>query len=223
MIELLGVGVQGEGGQWLLHRVCARLERGLLTAVVAGTPAHSDALIDAVTGRLIPSEGRVWVDRRPLMRQTAPRIRALVADVGRATPCAAGRSALWNTLVAPGNPLPGLLRFPRRAERDAALRALDAVGMAGRARASMSALSTAERLRVAFARALFWKTPAVVLRDMEVALGLDETASLLDLARAAARAERVVVVASLASAALARAHADHVMVLADAPSGSGVV
>lgn len=215
MIELLGVGVPGGGGQWLLHRVCARVERGLLTAVVARTPAQSAALLDAITGQVIPREGRVWVEGRPLMRETAGRIRALVADVGRATPYSQSRSALWNTLVAPGNPFPGLLRFPRRAKRESALRALDAVGLAGRARQPMSGLTSAERLRVALARALFSKAAAVVLRDVDAALGAHDTAALLALARALARAERIMVVASLASTALARVHADRVIVLAD--------
>jgi phosphonate transport system ATP-binding protein len=215
MIELLGVGVAGSGGQWLLHRVCARLHRGVLTAIVARTPAQSTAFLDAVTGQLIPREGRVWVDRRPLMRETAGHIRAAVADVGQAPRYALSRSALWNTLVSTRNPLPGLLRFPRRAERESAMRALEAVGVAGRARQPMSALTTAERLRVGLARALLWRATAVVLRDVDAALGLDEVGTLLTLARALARTERIVVVSSLASPALACAHADRVIALAD--------
>jgi ABC-type phosphate/phosphonate transport system ATPase subunit len=214
VIELLGVGVQGGGGQWLLHRVCARLEPGVLTAVVAGTPAQSAALIDAATGLVIPSEGRVWVERRPLMRETAGRIRARVADVTRATPYGLGRSALWNTLIA-GSPLAGLLRFPRRSERESALRALDAVGLGGRAREPMAALTTAERLRVGLARALFRKAAAVVFRDLDAAVGPDDAAALLCLARSLARVERVVAIASLAAPALARAHADRAIVLAE--------
>jgi ABC-type phosphate/phosphonate transport system ATPase subunit len=215
VIELLGVGVPASDGRWLLHRVCARLERGALTAVVAGAPAESGAFLDAVAGRAIPREGRVWVERRPLMPETAGRIRALVADVGGATPFALGRSALWNTLVDSGHPLAGLLRLPRRTERLAALLALEAVGLGERARAPMSALTPAERLRVALARALSWKAVAVVLRDVDALLGADEAAALLALARAMARAHRLVTLASLASPALARTHADRLIVLAE--------
>lgn len=213
MIELLGVGVPAGGGRWLLRGVCARIDRGLLSTVVAASSAQSTALLDALAGRLIPSEGRVWVNRQPLMRETAGRIRATVADVGRATPCAQHRSVLWNTLVTEGHSLAGLLRFPRRGEREAALRALERVGLARRARQPMLALTPAEHLRVGLARALAWRATAVVLRDVDSAVGPDDVAPLLDLARALARAERIVVVASLASCARARAAADHVLVL----------
>jgi ABC-type phosphate/phosphonate transport system ATPase subunit len=214
-IELLGVGVPGGGGRWLLHRVCARVEGGALTAVVARAPAESSTLLDALTGQLIPREGRVWVDHRPLMRETAGRIRALVADVGRTTPFALQRSALWNTLVTPGHHLAGLLRFPRRSERDAALRALEAVGLAGLARRPLSALTLAERLRVALARALSWQVTAIVLRDVDTVLDADDAAALLGVARRLAHAHRIIAIASLASTELAREHADRVILLAD--------
>ena len=201
MIELLGVGVAAAGGRWLLRGVCARLDRGLLTTVVAGSPAQSAALLDAVSGKLIPNEGRVWVNRQPLMRETAGRIRANVADVGRVAPCREHRSVLWNTLVADGHSLAGLLRLPRRREREAARFALERVGLARHARQPMLALTPVERFRVGLARALAWHATAIVLRDVDSSVRTDEVAPLLDLARAIARAERVVVVASLASEA----------------------
>jgi ABC-type phosphate/phosphonate transport system ATPase subunit len=195
--------------------VRARIERGMLTAVVARTAAQSTALLDSVAGRLIPNEGRVWVNRQPLMRETAGRVRATVIDVGRATPYAQRRSVFWNTLVAGGHSLAGLLRFPRRAEREAALRALERVGLARHERQPLLALTPGEWLRVGLARALARRATAVVLRDVESAVGPDDVAPLLDLARALARSERIVVVASLASPVRARAGADRVLALAD--------
>jgi ABC-type phosphate/phosphonate transport system ATPase subunit len=131
------------------------------------------------------------------MRETAARIRATVADLGRATVYAQGRSVLWNTLVADGHSLAGLLRLPRRGEREAALHALERVGVAQRARQPMLALTPAERVRVGLARALAWRATAVVLREVDSAVGPDDVAPLLDLARALARvhvaADRVIV------------------------------
>ena len=127
MIEFLGIGVPDERGGWLLHRICARFERSGLTAVVAARPDTRHAFIDAVAGRHIPVEGRVWVDRIPLMRETASRVRGLVAEAGPEARFTEYRSVLWNTLVTPRAALTGLLRFPRRAERVAAIRALAAV------------------------------------------------------------------------------------------------
>jgi phosphonate transport system ATP-binding protein len=215
MIELLGVGVPGAGGQWLLHRVCARIDHGVLTAVLARTPAQSAAFLDAVAGNLVPVEGRVWVSRRPLMRETAARIRALAADAGRVSAYSSRRSVLWNTLVTGGHALAGLLRFPRRAGRRAALQALERVGLADRARHPMAALTPGERLRVALARARCSNAAIVVLRDVDTVAAPEEIPALLRLAREAARTERSAVIVSLASPALARAHADRVIALAD--------
>ena len=88
------------------------------------------------------------------MRETAGRIRARIADVGADTRFAGSRSILWNTLVTPGLPPTGLLRLPRRAEREAALRALDGVGLGIVARQPMSTLAAAPRLLVGVARAV---------------------------------------------------------------------
>jgi ABC-type phosphate/phosphonate transport system ATPase subunit len=215
VIELLGIGVPDEGGGWLLHRICAHLDRGGLTAVVAGRRAEGRALLDAISGHRIPDEGRVWVDRIPLMRETVSRVRAVVTDAGPAARFTDYRSVLWNTLVTPSAALSGLLRFPRRAERAAATRTLAAVGLEGRWRDTVASLSALDRARLALARALMRRPRAFVLRDVDGVLGPDDATALLTLARGLAHAERLAVVASLASEAVARAAADRVIVLAD--------
>lgn len=212
MIELLGVGIPDARGQWLMRGVCARFEPGVLTAVVAPMASERDALLDAVAGHAIPGEGRVWVGQLPLMRETRARVRARVADVGPATRFTPGRSALWNTLVTRGRTLAGLLRLPRRAERETALGTLVAVGLRARGRQPVSALTPAERVRVGLARAVIWRVSAIVLREVDVTLGV-EAAAVLGVARALARVHRLVVVASVSSLALAHAHADRVVVL----------
>jgi len=214
VIEFLGVGVRDGGGTWLLHRVCAQFERGELTAVVTARHADGRAFLDALTGRRIPAEGRVWVERVPLMRETASRVRGLVTEAGPEVPFTDDRSVLWNTLVTPSAAFSGLLRFPRRSERMAATRALAAVRLDGRRRDRVTSLLPLERARLALARALARRPRALVLRDVDGALGPEDTASLLATARAVARTERLIVVASVASAALARGCADRVVVLA---------
>ena len=75
MIELLGVGAPRGDGGWMLHRVCATFARGELTQVVSHLPQERDALLDAVVARIVPEEGRVWVARVPVSRDTLRRIR----------------------------------------------------------------------------------------------------------------------------------------------------
>ena len=214
MIELLGAGVQDGRKTWLFRNACARFDRGALSAIVAGSPASSAALLDAVTGRRVPDEGRIWVTRLPLMRETRGRVRALVRE---ATPAVfvTDRSVLWNTLVARGTVLAGLMSLPRRGRDQAALSALAAVGLEHRARDPLATLSAGERLRVAVARMLATGPAALVLRDVDAALGPEGAGAILRMVRRLVRSHRIVAVVSLSSIELARQHADRVLVLAD--------
>jgi len=204
VIEFLGVGIPDEHGGWLLHRVCARLERSGLVALVTARPDTGRAFLDALAGRHIPIEGRVWVDRIPLMRDTAARVRGLVTEAGPSVRFTEYRSVLWNTLVTPRAALTGLLRFPRPGQRAAAIRALSAVKLDARWRDPVGSLTSFERARLALARALARRPRALILRDVDATLGPEDAAALL----------RFVVVASV-SASLARACADRVIVIAD--------
>jgi ABC-type phosphate/phosphonate transport system ATPase subunit len=213
MIELLGVGVRDAQNAWLVRRACARLQRGALSAVVSTSPRRSAALLDALTGRRIPDEGRVWVTRIPVMRETRDRVRALVAEATATAVFVPQRSVLWNTLVRRGSVLAGLLRLTHRAEQHAAMSALAAVGLDGRARDPLVALPPADRLRVAVARTLVRRPAALVLRDIDITLGPNAAASLLAVIRRLAQSHRLTTVVSLTSHDLARAHADAVFVL----------
>ena len=215
MIEFLGVGVPDERGGWLLHRACARFERAGLTAIVAARPDTGHAFLDAFAGRRIPLEGRVWVDRIPLMRETASRVRSLVSEAGPHARFTEHRSVLWNTLITPRTALTGLLRFPRRAQRMAAFRALSAVALEVRWRDPVGLLTPLERARLAVARALARRPHAIVLRDVDRALGPEDAASLLRLVRSVAHIERITALASVGSAALAHTCADRVIVVAE--------
>jgi ABC-type cobalamin/Fe3+-siderophores transport system ATPase subunit len=219
MIEFLGVGIPDERGGWLLHRACVRIEHSELVALVATQLHTGRAFLDAVAGRRIPLEGRIWIDRMPLMRDTQARIRGAVGDAGPDVRFTEYRSVLWNTLVTPRTPLTGLLRFPRRAHRVAAARALAAVQLDARWRDPVASLTSLERAQLALARVLARGRRALILRDVDAALGYEDAAALLRLVRNVAHVERLAVVASVVSAPLARACADRVLVLADGRVG----
>jgi ABC-type cobalamin/Fe3+-siderophores transport system ATPase subunit len=215
MIEFLGIGIPDARGGWLLHRVCARFERSELIALVSARPEAGQAFLDAFAGRRIPLEGRVWADRIPLMRETARRVRGLVSEAGPDARFTEYRSVLWNTVVTPRAALT-MLRFPRRAQREAAIRALAAVQLEPRWRDPVAALTSLERARLALARGLARRPRALVLRDVDRTLGPEDAAVLLRLARGLAHLERIPAVASLTSTSLAHACADRVLVLDDA-------
>jgi ABC-type phosphate/phosphonate transport system ATPase subunit len=215
MIELLGIGVPREDGGWKLHRVCTQFRRGDVTLVVSRVPEERDALLDTVVARIIPQEGRVWIDRVPVSRDTVRRIRDLVAEVDvRARPVE-HRSLLWNVLVVgkTGNrALHGLLRLPRKSDREAARRALERVGLGGREVETASALGSIDRARLALAGALLQKPEALVAREIDGGFDGAEAASVRALLQSLARRERLAV---LASAATPSGLADRLMAIAD--------
>ena len=81
MIEILGAGVAGAGGSWVFRRLCARIESPSLVGIVSADPEVRSALFDVITGARIADEGRVWIDRVPVMAATRRRVRSRVADL----------------------------------------------------------------------------------------------------------------------------------------------
>lgn len=217
VIELLGVGVPRDNGGWLLRHVCASFDAGQVSAVLGRDPDERRALLDAASGRVVPPEGRVWVNHVPLMRDTAGRIRTLVADIGPEPPLVQARSALWNVRVLPGaRGLLRLLRYPRVAARQAGLSALTSVGLRERALTPVGSLSPSERVRVRLARASAGRRRplALTVREMED-LTRAEMRDVLITVRALARAHRLAVLVALADRDLATGVADRILELSE--------
>jgi ABC-type phosphate/phosphonate transport system ATPase subunit len=217
VIELLGVGVPRHDRGWLLHRVCATLEAGELTLVVGGDADERRALLDTITGRRVADEGRVWINRIPVMRESLGRVRRLCADIDPGASLVGHRSLFWNALAPSAGPraLGRLLRLPRRREREAVLAALDRAGLRARADESVATLSGFDRLRFLIARALARRPRHLVVRDPDTAIGSDQVGGLLALLRLLARGDRLGVVVSLADQTAGRAFADRVLVLGE--------
>jgi phosphonate transport system ATP-binding protein len=218
MIELLGIGAPREDGGWMLHRVCATFGRGEVTLVVSHLPEERDALLDAVVARLVPEEGRVWVARVPVSRDTVRRIRGMVAEVDLRARPVEHRSLLWNVLVA-GKPgqraLHGLLRLPRKSERLAARRALERVGLGDSELETASGLGALDRARLALAGALVSTPDVLVVREIDRAFDGAEAAVLRGILQSLAHRERLAVLASAATPASAIGFADRLVALVD--------
>jgi phosphonate transport system ATP-binding protein len=218
MIELRGVGAPREDGGWMLHRVCATFGRGEVTLVVSQLPEERDALLDAVVARLVPEEGRVWVARVPVSRDTVRRIRGMVAEVDLRARPVEHRSLLWNVLVAgwPGQrALHGLLRLPRKSERLAARRALERVGLGGRELDAASGLGGLDRARLALAGALVSTPDVLVVREIDRGFDAAEAAVVRGMLQSLAHRERLAVLASSAVPAAALGFADRLVAIAD--------
>ena len=218
MIELLGVGAPREDGGWRLHRVCATFARGEVSLVVSQLPEERNALLDAVVARLLPEEGRVWVAHVPVSRDTVRRIRGMVAEADvRARPVE-HRSLIWNVLIAGKSgqrALHGLLRLPRKAERLAARRALERVGLGGRELETGSGLGAVDRARLALASALVNAPDGLVVREIDRGFDGAEALAVRAVLRSLAHRERLAVLASATAPPAAAGFADRLVAIAD--------
>jgi phosphonate transport system ATP-binding protein len=216
MIELLGVGVPRHGGGWRVRGVCARIRSGELTAVVSSDASDGQAILDAVTGRLVPLEGRIWVNGVPLMRETMGRIRGLVGEARLDARLSEGRSLFWNALAAPRDGVRlvhGLLRYPQPWERSAVRRALGLVSLDARAQDRVETLDASARGAFAIARALSTGPAYVVLGRLATG-DTAEATRVLALGRRLAESERIGVIVCLPDLELARGLVHHVLGLA---------
>src|SRR5262249_32979116 len=155
-----------------------------------------DALLDAVVARLLPEEGRVWVAHVPVSRDTVRRIRGMVAEVDLRSRPVEHRSLLWNVLVAGKSgqrTLNGLVRRPRKAERLAARRALERVGLGGRELETAASLGAVDRARLALASALVSTPDVLAVREIDRGFDGAEAQSLRAVLQSLARRERLAV------------------------------
>jgi iron complex transport system ATP-binding protein len=213
LLEARGVSVR-RGPRTVLSDVSVALASGEALAVVGPNAAGKSTLVRTLAGVLPAAAGDVLLEGRPLSacgRSAIARAVALVAAeeaAGPATLTVAERVALGRY------PYVGALRALDDADRAAVAGALDAVGIAELAGRRIDTLSAGERQLAALARGLA-QTPRALLLDepgahLDVGHQLRLTRILdavrgkgvgvlmvvHDLSRAAAWADRLVLVAS---------------------------
>ena len=217
MIELLGVGVRRDKSTWILHNMYARLEAGdlALVAFSRSRRGRKSALIEVVTGRRVPDEGRMWVNHVPLLRATARRIRACAAW----SSCPGGRSASARSCGTPW----------RRRARPACWADCSVCHASGTEtrcspRSSASAFGAARRtlpqcsawpigLRLLVARALTRGPEHLVVSEPDAVLTSTELTVFMGLLRSIAQVERLGVMVSVANATDIWRLADRLLIL----------
>src|SRR5262245_807399 len=219
VIELLGVGTDAPHGPWIIRGVCAAFEGGELTFVVASDRAARVALLDVVSARRIPTEGRAWVSGKPLMRDTAKTVAAFVGRVDLRSAIVEGRTVLASVL--PDGPWwSRVTRSPTESGRattgrESAIQTLDRVGLAACANQPVATLDAWRRRRLAVARAMIPRRDHLVAPEVDENLSLAEAADVLGVLRTIAHSTRVPVIVSAEDPTLVHLFADRVLVLAD--------
>ena len=203
-----GVGVT-LGGARILDGVDLTVGAGEVVALVGPNGAGKSTLLAALSGDLVPDDGVVTLDGRPLgehsVRDLARRRAVLLQHQGLAF----GFHVL--DVVRMG-------RSPwRRTEREddddrVVASSMERADVADLADRLFPTLSGGEQARTSFARLLAQETPVLMLDEPTAALDIRHQESLLTVARAAAAAGAAVVVV-LHDLSLAAAYADRLCVL----------
>jgi manganese/iron transport system ATP-binding protein len=188
----------GYGGEPAIEGVTGRVDRGGSLALIGPNGAGKSTLIRSVLGLVPLSGGRIEV-----LGDAPERVRSRVAYVPQADVLdrTFPVSVLQVVLMGRYRTI-GWLRRPGRADRAAALTALERVGLAHRHRARFGTLSGGQRQRVLLARAIAQEAELLLLDEPFNGVDTTTTEVLLDLL-ATLRARGVAVVMSTHDLAVA--------------------
>jgi simple sugar transport system ATP-binding protein len=162
---------------------------GQITALVGDNGAGKSTLVKVLSGAEQPDAGTVELDGEPvrLASPVAARrlgIETVYQDLALATDLDGAANLFLGRERLRGGPLRWFGVLDRRAMRDEARRAFAELGVGLRdADAPVGSLSGGQRQSVAVARAVAWASRVVFLDEPTAALGVVQTARVLDVVR----------------------------------------
>jgi len=177
------------GGLAAVNGVAIALERGKLHAVVGPNGAGKTTLINLLSGDLAVSSGSITYKDEDITRQSADRRSRI--GIGRSyqkTNIFPAFSAFENCRLAAQSRTPRAFRLfadaaGYRPMAEAAERALDAAGLAGRGDRIASALSHGEQRQLEIAMVLATQPEVLLLDEPLAGMGAEEAALMVDLLR----------------------------------------
>ncbi|MDI3329418.1 MAG: ABC transporter ATP-binding protein [Micrococcus sp.] len=211
MISATGVSFSYGSGDVLDH-VDLQVRHGEVLGLVGPNGSGKSTLLRVLYGSLAPHAGRVLVDHADLKDLNAREVAQAVSVVVQETP--GDFPLLVSDMVLLGRTPhhSGLGRHNARDEQ-AAARALERVGMLGRADHGFDRLSGGERQRVLIARALAHEAPHMLLDEPTNHLDIRYQHQVLDLVRGLARTDRHAIAIVLHDLNLAATYCDRLLLL----------
>jgi phosphonate transport system ATP-binding protein len=218
VVDVRDVGVQF-GSLTALRGVDLQINEGEMVGLLGPSGAGKSTLLRCLNRLVAPTVGDGTVLGLGLSapeaewRTARRRIGFIFQDYGTVDRLSAFRNVVAGRLGTGG--IPVALGFPSRREREAALTALETVGLRDRARSTVRTLSGGMRQRVAIARVLC-QDPALVLADEPVS-NLDPALArqVLTLLRNATVDRGVTCVTTYHHPDLARRFSDRIIALRD--------
>lgn len=148
----------------VLDGVRLTLDAGEILTVLGPNGAGKSTLLGCMLGLLRPQRGVVRLCGQELAQLGARRIAAWVSYVRQTQPATFSYSVADFVLMGRA-PMLGVFRQPGRADRAAAARAMDAMGLGALADKSVNELSGGERQQAMIARAIAREPRAILLDE----------------------------------------------------------
>ncbi|MGB9776090.1 MAG: ABC transporter ATP-binding protein [Anaerolineae bacterium] len=201
-------------GRPVLREVSFRLMPGEVLGLIGPNGAGKSTLLRLVAGFLRPGAGTVRLFGRPPTEWPPRALARQVAMVpqGAYIP---PTFTVWESVMLGRTPYLGFLGVPREADRAAARRALEWVGMADLSERLIGELSGGERQRVLLARALAQEPHCLLLDEPTTHLDIHHQVAVLSLIRRMALECGIAVLIVLHDLNLAATFTDRLALLVD--------
>lgn len=171
----------GYGTDEILKGISFRVESGSLTGILGINGCGKSTLMKAVCA-IIPSQGEIR-----LLGQDARKLSSRqMAKISRYIPQRTGITldiSVLDVVLMGFNPQLGLLEYPGKAMREAALDALRSVGLAHRANQNFQTLSEGQKQLCLLSRAMLLERGLLLLDEPESALDFSGRYKMLQLIR----------------------------------------
>ena len=203
----------GYGKQNVIEDVSFALEEGALMGIIGANGSGKTTLLKALCG-ILPHEGKCCLDHTVLEELSARQIARLVSYIPQRSGISIDISALDVVLMG-FNPHLGLLAHPTKQMRDAAMQALDRVGLAGREESNYLHLSEGQKQLCILARTLVSGSKLLLLDEPESALDFRFRHQMLSLLRTWAASRKRSAIVTLHDPTLALNFCDRLLLLSD--------
>ena len=158
----------GYGKQPVIENISFQLENGILMGVIGANGSGKTTLLKALCG-ILTHQGSCMLDQTVLEKQPPKQIAKIISYIPQRSGISIDISTLDVVLMG-FNPQLGLLEHPTKKMKDAAIKALDQVGLGGKEEMNYLHLSEGQKQLCILARTLVSDSKLLLLDEPESAL-----------------------------------------------------
>ena len=210
--EVNGISA-GYGKENVIENVSFQLENGILMGVIGANGSGKTTLLKALCG-ILPHQGNCALEQTVLEKLTARQIAQIISYIPQRSGISIDISTLDVALMG-FNPQLGLLAHPTRKMKDAALAALEQVGLGGKEDENYLHLSEGQKQLCILARTLVTDSKLLLLDEPESALDFRFRYQMLSLLREWAQTGHRSAIVSLHDPSLALNFCDKLLLLGE--------